>query len=212
MPKKKRKKRNRKQHPLMLMLKIGLIAMIFFVFSIAFMAKQLLDRPEGVFISYEQQFIEKAAENAILLESTHGIRPSVAIAQAILESNWGKSELAQEEQNYYGIKGYGNEEKYVTKEFENNEWIEIETEFRTYDSMKESMEDYADLLRDGTEWDEDLYQEVIEAPTYEASAEALKTAGYATDPEYPEKVISLIEEYDLDQYDRENRIKEGTDT
>lgn len=204
MPKKAIRKhknpRKKKQSPVILGMKVILVFIILFIFSIALISKKLFEEPIGVSTSYEQEFINELAENAKLIEVKYSVRPSVMIAQAILESNWGKSELAQKENNYYGIKGE-NPSSYTTKEFEENEWIEIDAQFRSYNSLFESMEDYAKLLQNGTEWDEDLYQEVIEAPTYEESAQALQTAGYATDPDYPEKVISVIETYELYKYD-----------
>lgn len=204
MPKKAIRKhknpRKKKQSPVILGMKVILVFIILFIFSIALISKKLFEEPSGVSTSYEQEFINELAENAKLIEVKYSVRPSVMIAQAILESNWGKSELAQKENNYYGIKGE-NPSSYTTNEFEENEWIEIDAQFRSYDSLFESMEDYAKLLQNGTEWDEDLYQEVIEAPTYKESAQALQTAGYATDPDYPEKVISVIENYELYKYD-----------
>lgn len=213
MPKKAIKKRKspikKPQNPLVIALKIFFVFVIFFVFSIAFIGEKMLEEPTGLSTSYEQEFIDKVAENAVTLEANYQVRPSVTIAQAILESNWGKSELAQQENNYYGIKG-NNQDAYKTKEFENNEWVEIDAEFRSYDSLMASMEDYALLLSNGTEWDENLYQEVIEAPTYQGAAKALQTAGYATDPDYPEKVISLIETYELYKYDSDTIEQEST--
>ncbi|MEC6748440.1 glycoside hydrolase family 73 protein [Marinilactibacillus sp. XAAS-LB27] len=203
----KRGKRN-KQSPFMLLFKIGLVFLLFFVFSIAFVGKRLLDDPVGISSSREEEFIDEVGENAVILNATYGIRPSVAIAQAILESNWGRSELAQRENNYYGIKGT-NETDYTTKEFEEDEWVEIRAEFRSYNTLLESMEDYAKLLKNGTEWDDSLYADVIESSNYRDAAKALKTAGYATDPDYPDKVISLIETYDLQRFDHDTNENEG---
>ncbi|WP_208560986.1 glycoside hydrolase family 73 protein [Marinilactibacillus kalidii] len=208
----KRKKvglgRRKKQNPFLLVFKIGLVFLFFFIFTITFVGKRLMEEPDGVSVSYEEAFIDEVGEKAVLLHSTYGIRPSVTIAQAILESNWGRSKLATRENNYYGIKG-SNQTAYSTKEFEEDEWIEIRAEFRSYDSLLASMEDYAKLLRDGTEWDGNLYREVIEAPDYKQAAQALKEAGYATDPDYPEKVISLIETYNLQRFDTDTNENEG---
>jgi flagellum-specific peptidoglycan hydrolase FlgJ len=157
-------------------------------------------KPTGMSMHREEVFIEKMAEEATRLNEEYGIRPSVTIAQAILESNWGQSGLAQEEQNYFGIKGGSESPQYATNEY-TDEWIEIEASFRSYDSWEESMEDYAKLLANGTAWDSELYHGVIEADHYVEAAQALQEAGYATDPDYSEKVISIVERYDLDRFD-----------
>ncbi|EXJ23000.1 N-acetylmuramoyl-L-alanine amidase [Alkalibacterium sp. AK22] len=147
-----------------------------------------------------EAFIEKVASYAVPLQDSHGIWPSVTIAQAILESNWGESGLAVNESNYFGIKGSSYQPSYSTLEYEEG-WVEIQASFRSYGSMEESVKDYANLIANGTQWNADLYQPVIEADNYRQAAKALQTSGYATDPTYPEKLIDLIERYDLDRFD-----------
>jgi len=148
----------------------------------------------------KDEFINEVARHAVPLQQSHGIRPSVAIAQAILESNWGKSSLSRQENNYFGIKGRSDGRKYATLEYE-EEWKEIHASFRSYPSLEASVRDYADLIKNGTDWNGDLYRGVQEASSYEEAARALYSAGYATDPTYPEKVIEIIEVYDLDRFD-----------
>lgn len=148
----------------------------------------------------KEEFLVQLTPYAQEVSLSHGVRPSLLIAQAALESNWGKSQLAQESNNYFGVKNPTGK-KYATKEFTQNEWIEISASFREYDSIYDSVLDYADLLKNGTSWDKNLYQEVIKAPTYKEAAYALTRAGYATDPDYAEKIIQLIEYHQLDTLD-----------
>lgn len=148
----------------------------------------------------KDEFINEVAGHAVPLSASHGIKPSVAIAQAILESNWGKSSLSRQENNYFGIKGSSSDRKYATLEYE-DEWKEIHASFRSYSSLEASVKDYADLIANGTEWDPALYEGVQKAATYQEAAQALYSAGYATDPTYPEKVIEIIELYELDRFD-----------
>ncbi|MDN6161161.1 MAG: glycoside hydrolase family 73 protein [Atopostipes sp.] len=155
---------------------------------------------KGIESLTKEEFFQELSPYAEKLEESHGVRPSLLLAQAALESNWGKSELAQESNNYFGIKN-AKGRKYATKEFRQEEWEETQSYFKEYDSLEDSMTAYADLLKNGTSWNEDLYQEVIEADHYEKAAYALKEAGYATDPSYAEKLIRLIEEYQLNEYD-----------
>lgn len=148
----------------------------------------------------KEEFLDQLTPYAQEVSLSHGVRPSVLVAQAALESNWGKSQLAQESNNYFGVKN-STGKAYTTKEFDQNEWIEIKASFRVYDSIYDSVLDYAELLKNGTSWDESLYQAVIEAPTYEEAAYALTRAGYATDPDYAEKIIEIIDSNELDQLD-----------
>lgn len=148
-----------------------------------------------------EEFINDVASHAVPLKESHGIKPSVAIAQAILESNWGESSLSRQEHNYYGIKGQSDNKKYATLEYD-EEWIETHASFRSYPSLEASVKDYAELIANGVAWDPALYKGVQEAATYKEAAYALYSAGYATDPTYPEKLIEIIELYELDQYDK----------
>lgn len=150
----------------------------------------------------EEEFLISLTPYAQEVSESHGVRPSVLLAQAALESNWGQSQLAQQSYNYFGIKNK-NGRKYTTQEFRENEWEEINTFFKEYDSPYDSVVDYANLLKNGTSWNEELYQQVIEADSYQAAAYALTEAGYATDPNYAEKIIEIIEQYELDTLDLE---------
>ena len=164
-----------------------------------------IDKSDHIQRTEKEAFIEKIAGKATYLHEQNGILPSISISQAILESNWGTSSLAKQNGNFYGIKGSNSSQvgRFQTKEFlkETEEWIEIDASFRIYDSWEESMEDHTKLLVNGTKWNPDLYKEVVEASSYKEAAYALQKAGYATDPEYPQKLIRLIEQYELAKYD-----------
>nr|WP_313469903.1 glycoside hydrolase family 73 protein [Carnobacterium sp.] len=153
--------------------------------------------------SNKQEFIERTADYAQILEEKYAILPSVSIAQAILESDWGRSELSLKNNNFFGIKGSDPDQTVVmnTKEFVDGQWIEVEAPFRKYTSWQESMDDHAKLFVEGTTWNPDQYAAVLAAKDYKEAAHALEASGYATDPDYPEKLISLIEEFNLNQYD-----------
>lgn len=180
-----------------------LLLLVFFVTLIWLAEKK---EPMLMRQTYKEDFIEQVAQKAQSVQREFGVLPSISISQAILESNWGTSTLAKENHNYYGIKGSNssNSTIFQTKEFieETKEWIQIEAPFRMYTSFEESMDDHAKLLVHGTKWNPELYQKVIDAPTYKEAAHALHQAGYATDPNYPEKLIRLIEQYELFKYDQ----------
>lgn len=194
----KRKKKNTSGLPMLQ--RIGLIILTFFgtliILSQEFQEEAVVkDEPLS-----KEAFIEEVATHTIPLGKKYGIRPSVTIAQAILESNWGQSGLSTQDNNYFGIKGGNSSRQYATLEY-GEDWVEIQASFRSYPSLQASIEDYAKLIANGTQWNADLYRGVIEADNYKDAAYALSEAGYATDPTYPEKLITLIETYQLDQYD-----------
>lgn len=195
--KSKRKRTSLLQRSVMIILTFtGTLALL--VSSIE--SSQTDEQSEGFAVD-RTEFIQTVAAYAVPLQETHGIWPSITIAQAIVESNWGQSGLALNEQNYFGIKGSSSQPTYATLEYE-DDWVEIQASFRSYDSLQESVEDYAELIAGGTNWNPDLYRPVIEADTYREAAYALKNSGYATDPTYPDKLIEIVELYNLDQYDR----------
>lgn len=173
---------------------------------------------EGVKLLPQQQIIvpptNEASEKADFIATLKpiaqknyqlsGLLPSVSLSQAILESDWGQSELAIEAKNLFGIKGkYHNQSlNYPTQEFQNDEWVTITAAFRKYDSWEQSMNDQVTLFQTGTSWNATLYHPVLAAQTYQEGTKALQAAGYATDPDYARKLNEVIERYELNQYDQ----------
>jgi len=148
-------------------------------------------------------FISNIAPAAQQMQATYGVHASISIAQAILESDWGKSELSAVYNNLYGMKGDnpGNTVLLSTSEFYNGEWITIQAKFRVYGSWAESIQDHALLFVNGTTWNPNQYAAVLQASTYREAAQALQDCGYATDPDYAEKLIAVIEQNALYEYD-----------
>lgn len=153
----------------------------------------------------EHHFIAQISDYAKELQERYGVLPSISIAQAILESDWGTSELSVENNNFYGIKGNSAEPTVTmtTKEFVDGKWIEVNAEFRKYTTWQESMDDHSKLFTAGTTWNSNQYANVLASKDYKEAAYALQESGYATDPDYPDKLIQLIEQHDLNQYDQE---------
>jgi flagellum-specific peptidoglycan hydrolase FlgJ len=151
----------------------------------------------------KHQFIEKIAPEAQLLQAQYGVRASISIAQAALESDWGRSQLSAKYNNFFGVKaGEGQDSVMLpTSEYLDGKWIKVDAPFRVYASWRESMLDHAKLLAFGTTYNPELYWGVINAANYTDAATALQTAGYATDPRYTKKIIKLIEDYQLYNYD-----------
>lgn len=152
----------------------------------------------------KRAFIEKLAPTAQSLESTYGILPSIILAQAALESNYGHSELAKDYHNLFGVKTEADDPQgidFMTSEYVDGEWIEIKDRFKVYPSWEESLRKHSELIYYGTSWDENFYSDVLEGKNYHAQAKGLQSAGYATDPNYAKKIIEMIEYWNLDQYD-----------
>ncbi|MGC6770482.1 glycoside hydrolase family 73 protein [Enterococcus sp. LJL128] len=196
------KRRKNKRFPVLL---LGLLLIAGF-FSFRFLTgntvKEAVKTQDNKAVSQED-FIERIRPHAEELQAAYGVLPSIIIGQGILESNWGQSTLASEYNNLFGIKAYGDQKKVnlETKEYINELWVTIQGDFRVYDTWEESMDDHTRLFVDGVTWDPRLYENVLLANDYKEAANALQAAGYATDPDYAEKVIHVIETYKLYKYD-----------
>lgn len=133
----------------------------------------------------------------------YGVLASVTMAQAALESNYGKSGLAVNYFNLFGIKG--TEQTGVllpTLEFINGQYVEIKDYFVVYQSWDQSIVEHGKLLYYGTPWNVNQYRDVIISKNYHDAALGLVTGGYATDPNYAIKIVQMIETYHLYEYDK----------
>lgn len=152
----------------------------------------------------KKAFIRKIGPIAREVDRSYDLLPSITIAQACLESNYGQSELSQKYNNLFGVKGTNPNTSAVmtTQEYSNGKWISVKARFQIYDSYEASIRAHARLFQNGTSWNSKQYQHVLAAKNYQQQAKALVQAGYATDPDYSGKLINLIEQFHLDKYDR----------
>ena len=142
-------------------------------------------------------FIQRIASAAY----SPDILPSVTIAQAALESGWGTSELAMHANALFGIKAdkrwSGRTYAIKTKEwYDSNEPVIIVDTFRAYPTWKASIADHTAFRTASSR-----YRDVIMEQDYKKACKALQAAGYSTDPDYSNKLMRLIEKYNLTQYD-----------
>lgn len=150
----------------------------------------------------QKNFIKKVGAFASAEMKKSGVLASLTVAQAILESSWGKSELATSGNALFGIKATKSWKGKVyckdTKEcYDGVSLVEVKNAtFRAYDSWEESVEDHSTFLKANKR-----YKEVIGETDYKKACEAIKAAGYATDPDYVEKLVKLIEDYGLTEFD-----------
>ena len=141
-----------------------------------------------------QQYIDQYKDIAIEQMMRYHIPASITLAQGLLESGAGRSELTRNSNNHFGIKC-------------NNNWTGRRTYhdddakndcFRVYDSAYESYEDHSKFLS-GNQRYRPLFQ--LKTTDYKGWAKGLKACGYATSPVYAEKLIEIIQLYKLYQYD-----------
>ena len=141
-----------------------------------------------------QDYFERYCEVAIEQMVMHRIPASITLAQGVLESAAGRSELAVKGNNHFGIKcnGWTGRKTYHDDD-ERNEC------FRAYGSAYESYEDHSRFLMGSPRYQK-LFQ--LKLTDYKGWAKGLKACGYATSPTYAKKLIQIIELYELYQYDK----------
>lgn len=147
-------------------------------------------------------FLNSIKQGCLQSWKTHRVLPSLVAAQAILESNWNKSELSKYHNNLFGVKAdkswKGLFATYPTKEFVNGKWITVQGKFRKYGSIGESIVDHARFLVQNKR-----YKKVIGEMDYRKVCVFIKSAGYATDPNYTSKLLSIINSNKLHLWDDE---------
>jgi peptidoglycan hydrolase-like protein with peptidoglycan-binding domain len=155
----------------------------------------------------KKMFIESVKEGAIKGHRKYNILPSITIAQAILESGWGTSQLALKANNLFGIKAFsswtGKRITFPTKEWYDGKEQVVNAQFRAYDSFSESVEDHNKLLSSSR------YKSVRDSKDYRTACREIFNCGYATDPAYSNKLIKTIEENRLYEFDKENSVNEA---
>lgn len=149
-------------------------------------------------------FVEYAALPAQQGMDQYGVPASVSVAQAIVESDWARSELTIKGRNYFGIKCAGPSPyasgclERPTQECDTaGNCAETVAKFRTYDSPEDSFRDHGHFLATNPRY-EGAFDHVDEPDQF---AKEIAAAGYATDPQYAAKLIALMQQYDLYQYD-----------
>lgn len=147
-----------------------------------------------------ENFINKVKGGATALWSVYKVLPSVAIAQAALESAWGTSGLATKYNNLFGIKGSygGNAANMATWEVYGGVTYNITANFRAYPNWETSIKDYGVFLNVNSR-----YKNALGLTDYKKQIKAIHEAGYATDPQYQSKIISIIESNNLVQFDKQ---------
>jgi LysM repeat protein len=189
---------------------IGLLAIVLLMFS-ACKSRQYSKNNKKIekqankenpnFTSYTTlTYIEAFKAVAIAEMNAYGIPASITLAQGILESGSGSSSLAKYANNHFGIK--------CTSDWKGKAYYKDDDKsddcFRVYKDARESYKDHSEFLK------RKRYSFLFELDKndYKNWAIGLKTAGYATNPKYPDLLIGIIEKYQLNKYDTSETERE----
>ena len=148
----------------------------------------------------QADFIKMIGDAAVSYYKDYGILPSLTIAQAILESNWGRSGLSRDCYNFFGMKwskGCGCDYKeYKTKEQKKDgSYVTITAKFRKYNSVSEGIKGYYEFLQYRR------YQNLRGVTDYNKACDLIRQDGWATSLSYAHNLKNYIKQYDLDDYD-----------
>ncbi len=146
----------------------------------------------------QKDFVNEILPQALKLYKTDKILPSLTLAQAALESGWGKYSIGK---NIFGVKAYSDWKGkkslvWTTEQKKDGSYEKIKCWFKNYDSFGESVKDYGELLSLSR------YKRVKTAKNYRDAVAAVRLAGYATSLDYVDNVIDLIEAHHLYVWDK----------
>jgi len=169
---------------------------IFFFAGLFFISARFTERSDKA-LAYLEDHVSIAQQEMMRT----GIPASIKLGQALLETASGQSKLSRLANNHFGLKckDYWIGPTYYHKDDDRNKRGKlIKSCFRSYPDARSSYEDHSDFLQYSIQ-----YKKLFKIPNndYKAWARGLKKGGYATDPRYTEKLIALIERYNLTQYD-----------
>ncbi|WP_437888057.1 flagellar assembly peptidoglycan hydrolase FlgJ [Phytobacter sp. V91] len=148
-------------------------------------------------MSDSKDFLAQLSLPARLASQQSGVPHHLILAQAALESGWGQRQIKRENGdpsfNLFGVKATpswkGPVTEITTTEFENGAMKKVKAKFRVYSSYLEALSDYVGILTRNPR-----YAAVTNAATAEQGAQALQSAGYATDPKYAQKLTTMIQQ------------------
>ena len=162
----------------------------------------------------EADVIKKVGSLFTADQKASGVLASVSLAQFILESGYGKSELAQNANNVFGMKkslsgntwsgsSWDGKSVYAkeTKEWDGSKYITITADFRKYDCVEKSIADHSAYLLGAKNGSKLRYDGLKGCADYKKAVQTIKDGGYAKSPTYAENLCSIIEKWNLTQFD-----------
>ena len=157
-----------------------------------------------------EKFIEEIGAMARADMAKSGICAAVTVAQAILESGWGKSDLAVKAKNIFGMKcslsgntwpgsSWDGKSSYnkSTGEYYSGSYTTVKADFRVYKSWAESVADHSAYLAGAKNGSALRYAGLVGCTDYRKAAQIIKNGGYATSPDYVTKICNIVEQYNL---------------
>lgn len=174
--------------------------LFFLVFILSFLSVGAQTRWNAQY----QEYVDQWSSVAIEQMNRYRIPASITLAQGLLESGAGRSELAREGNNHFGIKchnGWTGPTVYKDDDQRNDC-------FRSYKTARESYEDHSRFLVNGRRY-QSLFS--LKMTDYKGWARGLKAAGYATNPKYADRLIEIIEVYKLYEYDKGKVVRSEAD-
>lgn len=147
----------------------------------------------------QMAWLKSMVAPAQMAQRKYGVPASVTLAQCILESAWGKSQLARRCKNYFGIKAVQGDayEQFTTREVVSGRSVAELARFAKYPSAIESFEAHGHLLATAARYS--LAMEFAHSAA--AFCAGLQVGGYSTEPNYAHELMALIDQYKLEQYD-----------
>lgn len=157
--------------------------------------------PSAYNASTQQDFVNRMLPHAMQASAATGVPPQLMLGQAALESGWGRREINMRDgsssHNLFGIKANagwtGKVAEVVTTEYKNGVASKQVEKFRAYASYEEAFRDYASMISSNPRYANVLQQ----AGSPAGMAQALQQSGYATDPKYAEKLVSVMKQLNI---------------
>lgn len=162
----------------------------------------------------ESDVIKKVGPLFTADQKASGVLASVSLAQFILESGYGRSELAQNANNVFGMKkslsgntwsgsSWDGKSVYTkeTQEWDGSKYITITADFRKYDCVEKSIADHSAYLLGAKNGSKLRYDGLKDCTDYKKAVQIIKDGGYATSPTYVENICGIIEKWNLTQFD-----------
>jgi flagellar protein FlgJ len=157
--------------------------------------------PSAYNASTQQDFVNRMLPHAMQASAASGVPPQLILGQAALESGWGKREInlpdGSNSYNLFGLKAnsawHGKVAEVMTTEYKNGVATKQVEKFRAYSSYAEAFNDYAAMLSSNPRYANVMQQ--TDNPS--GMAQALQKSGYATDPKYADKLVSVMKQMNL---------------
>ena len=157
--------------------------------------------PSAYNATTQQNFVNQMLPHALQASGASGVPPELILGQAALESGWGKRQIlladGSNSHNLFGIKAtagwHGKVAEVMTTEYKNGVASKQVEKFRAYSSYDEAFKDYAGMLSSNPRYASVMQQSGSPA----GMARALQSSGYATDPKYAEKLVSVMKQMNI---------------